>query len=266
VSADYTGAELVCAAQSAIDYLGRHDMADKINAGVDLHVLVGADVAALDYDLLLELIASKALQPCGQPYKDFRQFGKIPNFGCLGGMTYAPTLVIYARRMGIHIDLSMAERVLAAWRHKNPDAGALLDWVKCRLPKSGGGFDVPVPGIGVTRKGAPFCAAANTLFQGRAAVMASHAGWALVRDCEQGLLRKLGAFAVNFVHDEWILECPRNRVTEVAVRVRSIILSSAKPYVKDVALDSEVCAMSRWTKNVSPIWVGGELQIQEVCV
>jgi hypothetical protein len=291
VHADHTGAELCAAAQNAYTLLGRHDMLDKINAGEDLHTHVGADVAEMSYDELSALIKDGAAYerstgpqgtrltgaeykeyvhglclaygvdrednlPSGaslfSPFKEFRQFGKIPNFGCLGGMTYAPTLAVYARRQGIRITVAQAERVLEAWRRGNPDGQALLDWVK-RQPKSGYGFDIPIPGTGLIRRGAPFCAAANTLFQGYIAAVEGECMWAfeeLAEDPEHVLSVCPG---VNFIHDEHAFEVPIGLQSDAARAILEVMVNVPKELLPDVRMSSEITAMSVWSKNAKSI-------------
>lgn len=263
VAADHIGLELVTAAQGAVSLLNRWDMADKLNAGKDLHVLVGADIAGASYEECLAGYKAKAMGPKNKPWKEYRQLGKVPNFGCLGGLTRAATLAIYARGQGVRMTEAEAEAVLASWRRANPDGQALLDYVKWRLPKWGHGFAVPIPGIDLVRRGAPFCAAANTLFQGRAAVLEAHVGWAIYCATQDPASPLYGSHLVHFVHDEFILEVPIGRQTEVGLELGRIMRDAAQPHVPDVKIDSEVTAMNCWSKKAEPLWKDGELLIWE---
>lgn len=282
LASDHSGAELAGAAQNAFTYLGRHHMLDMLNAGIDLHVHVGCAVhGGISYEELSAKIEAGTYEQIGgggdispeeyaalpermrhhfKPYSEYRQFAKIPNFGCLGGMSYPPTLAIYARRQGIRMTVDQAEHVLGAWQSANPDGQALLDWVKYDLPKWGHGFEVQIPGSGLVRRGAPYCAAANTLFQGLIAVLEGHVGWELM-SAQLDPSHPLGqdCHMVNFVHDEFIQEVPEWYVTPAAQATLEIMTGPiVKRFLPDVKLGAEVTAMRRWSKKAKSKWVGSD--------
>lgn len=256
LSADHGGLELSTLAQVIVTNLGRRDMADKINRGEDLHCHVGAEMLHITY---AEAMARKAEN---EPVlMNGRNCGKVVNFGRPGGMG-AKTLRLYAKQSyGLDFTIGFASELIQIWNRANPDGCAFLEWVG-RLPKdSRGRYELQIPGSTIVRANATYCAACNSRFQGLGAILEAHVGWII--GCETlDPASPLGCCRlVNFVHDEFILECPIGRQTEAGARLGQIMREAAQPYLPDVKIEAEAVAMARWSKKAKRIEKDGELQI-----
>lgn len=242
VAADHGGLELATLAQCCVSLLGRYDMSNKLNRGEDLHLHVASEILGISYAEALE-----RKRAGDKEVKNARQVAKVVNFGRPGGMA-ARTLVIYARQSyGVTLTEAQAKDLIQSWNRANPDGMAFLDYV--HTLQRGERFEVTIPGSTVVRRGCTYCAACNTHFQGLGAVLEAAVGYEIARAIEVG---GLPARLVNFVHDEFILECLPGDVTHVAAVVREIMCSAAKPYLPDVRIDAEPVAMVRWTKAAEP--------------
>ena len=158
-SIDYAGMELVTAAQVCLNLFGYSVLADKINAGVDTHAFLGAQIAyALDddfkaavdeagggkdtaYDIFYSLKGFK--EPCTSPlfatikeggswddfFGHYRKFAKPTGLGYPGGLG-PKTFVAYAKATyGVSVDLSTAELLRTVWKDTYPELGQYLDHV-----------------------------------------------------------------------------------------------------------------------------------------
>jgi len=219
-------------------------MAGKLNRGEDLHLHVASEILGIDYAQALE-----RKHAGDKVVKNARQVAKIVNFGRPGGMA-ARTLTIYARQSyGVTLTEAQAKDLIQSWNRANPDGMAFLEYV--HTLQRGERFEVTIPGTRILRRGCTYCAACNTHFQGLGAALEGAVGYEIARAIEvKGLPAKL----VNFVHDEFILECLPVDVTQVATVVREIMRSAAKPFLPDVRIDAEPVAMVRWTKAAEPLW------------
>lgn len=242
VACDHAGLELATLAQVCVSRLGLWDMAGKLNRGEDLHCHVAAEILHVSYE---QAIALKEAND--KELKNARNCGKVVNFGAPGGMA-APTLVLYAKQSyGIELEEAFAYELLEHWRHANPDGVAFLRYI--RSLQVGHRFDVTIPGTTIQRRQTTYCSAANCHFQGLGAILEAHVGWVLAREmyAGRGVLRF--ARPVNFVHDEFILECPIGVHTEVAKALQSTMVTEARAYLPDVKIKAEVSAMIRWSKS-----------------
>jgi hypothetical protein len=241
VTVDHGGLELGTLAQCCVTYLGRWDMAEKINRGEDLHSHVGCEILGTDYQSFRERISQ------GDPEaKNARNCAKVVNFGCPGGMS-APTLTIYAKQAyGLTISTQFAHTLVDHWRSANPDGVAFLEHV--RTYRIGERYDVPIPGTRITRRGCTYCSACNTFFQGLGAVVESHVGWLLTRAVAEGVIPGRPKI-VNFVHDEFIFEVDRDAVTQAGDMIALIMVRGAKRHLPNVLIRAEPAAMVRWSKK-----------------
>lgn len=259
VAADHGGLENATLAQVIVTNLGRWDMADKINNGEDLHCHVGAQIAGVSYDKFYQL-AKVEEEP---EAKNQRNCAKVVNFGRPGGMG-AKTLKLYAKQSyGIEISQPFAKELIDHWNAANPDGMAYLDWIGSLPEDRLGRREITIPGTKIIRRGATYCAAANSHFQGLGAVVEAWVGWRIAREIyEPGSKSPLRwARMCNFVHDEFILECPIGRQTEVAERLQEIMQIEARSFLPDIRIDADAVAMAYWSKRAKRIVKDGELQI-----
>jgi len=246
VAIDHSMLELCTLAQVIVWCLRRWDLADRLNAGVDPHSHLGAEIVGVPYDTFL------AHKKEGE-YKNARDCAKPVNFGCPGGMQ-AKTMTFYAKQSyRIVRPFEFWRDLILLWQQMNPDSVEYLRWI--RTLKHGDRYDSQIPGTGVHRRGMTYCTAANTHFQGLGAVLEGHIAYEVAREQFTGYTR-VGkhsplseARPCNFAHDEHFLEAPVGLHTDVADRMTEIMTEYAKPYLPDVAIRSEVVCMARWSKK-----------------
>jgi DNA polymerase I-like protein with 3'-5' exonuclease and polymerase domains len=261
VACDHAGLELCTLAQVCVTKLHRYDMATKINRGEDLHCHVAAEILGVSY---AEAIDRK--KRGDKELKNARNCGKVVNFGRPGGMA-APTLKLYAKASyGLDLTLEFCEDLIRHWNRANPDGLAFLEYV--RTLRNGERFDLTIPGSTIQRRQATYCSAANCHFQGLGATLEAHVGWILQREIFTGVTADgtpsplRNSRMVNFIHDEFLLEVPLGERTAAGLRLRDVMISAAAPYLPDVKIEAEVCAMAHWSKSAdSRFNANGELEI-----
>lgn len=285
-SIDYATLELCTLAQTNILWQGKSTMAEAINSGKDLHLMMAAKLLGLDYDE-----AKRRSKAKDATVKTFRQASKAINFGFPGGLG-AASFVAFARAtydvklcqlMGtapkcgerMHTDPRSGRKVCADCFEvgKKLKAEYLLAWPE--MPgyfeligevsegPSGGALVIPGPpgvGPGLTRGGCRFTEAANAPFQGLAARGAKAALYAVSRECYLDRKSALwGSRVVVFIHDELLLCLPEAGAAEAAQRASSIMVSEMRRYTPDVAIKAEPALMRRWYKGAEPVYKGGTL-------
>ncbi len=273
-SADYAGLELRTFAQSCLALVGQSEMAKVLNAGQDVHLAMAATILGISYE---EAHANKKRKDVDNG----RQTSKVANFGFPGGLG-AEKLCLFARK-SYKVDLSIPEAKqlkkdwLAAW----PEARLYFDYVN-RLQKSGR----PIEHLftGRLRGGATYTAACNSFFQGLGSD-ATGAAWCLVskhcytrqpcaacdgaasgcawcRPCHgPGISPLYGSRLVNYIHDEFILECCEDWGHEIAHELERLMVRGAQPYLPDLNVSAEPQLMAYWSKAADAVWKDGRLVV-----
>lgn len=262
ISADHTGMETACLAQTIVEKLGRRGLADMLNNDESPLLHLAAAIERIDY---AEALARYEAED--KVLKNSRNASKVALYGVPGGMGIL-TLCLYAKNYGFVRERAFtpdfARFLIGVLKETIPDIDAYLRYVK-RLPRDGAGrYFVEIPGSKVVRSGATFCSAANTGFQGRGANLEANVGWHLMKACLDASpgnpLR--GCRIINFVHDEFIMEAPIGQRTEAAEALVRIMVERAQPYLPDVKIDAKATCMAYWSKDAySTIDEHGELTI-----
>lgn len=237
---DHSGLELCTLAQMCINYGVGWELADLINNDVDVHCVVGAQLAKVPF----EQFDKKKL-------KDFRQRAKGVNFGAPGGMA-ARTLIAYTRAgYGVTMSEAEADETLRAWREKVPCGPRYLRSI--RRFADGDRYTVPIPGTRILRRRATYCAAANTGFQGLGANVEADVGWAFAKEMYLPTGRMQDCRQVAFIHDEFGFEVPIARVQQVADVIHEIMVTVPRRLLPDVRIKAELAIMPRWLKGAESV-------------
>src|ERR1017187_5938499 len=268
IESDFSQVELCTLAQLAINLLGMHGMADKINRGVDLHCELGAEIDGCTYEDILARCDSD-IAAIRDPAKNTRNCAKPVNFGGPGGMQ-AETMTFYAKQ-GYGVIRPKAEwvRIIKLWGKTTPEGPEYLRYVKSSYKRNQDGlYELTLPGTSIVRRGATFCAAANCGFQTLGtAVMPGRVGWLLTKECftgrkPDGTPSPLRYFRPwNYVHDSFMGTCPIEARTEVSQRLETVMIEGAQPFLPDVTVRCETVAMTRWSKSAKSKMVNGELSL-----
>lgn len=275
VSVDYPAGELRTWAQCCKWFLGYSDLIEILNnkdrcPHVELgHRILVAEGATLS---LAEAYALKKTDP--DRYKDMRGVAKGPGFGLPGGMRAAKLKIYCRQNYGIELTDERAQLLVDVWEGRYRESCGWLDFIKTKVldtyvwnpfkeRREKRAKEVEMFVSKRIRGNVGYCDAANGYFQALLADIAKRAMWEVARECYDPALGSVlfGARIVNFVHDELIVECDREKVTEVGLRVRDIMVEVAERYCPDVSFETtEPAAMYRWNKAAGdPVWKNGEL-------
>lgn len=253
---DYSGIELCTFAQTCVWELGRHHMADAINASGDpgaLHALLGGYLLRCSPEELMRRYKA------GDPDADnARTRAKNANFGFIGGLGYR-RFVDYVRLLSkgkILLTLDESRALKEAWGQANPDGPAYLEWVGTTvLPDET--FEAVIPGSGLVRRGMWYSAAANCRFQGLAAAVMNEAGWRLAR----WWMLEGGPAMGFFVHDSFILDTPIADVHDADIQFERVLREAAAEVMPDVKTKTAGACMDRYSKQAQRVMKEGRLTV-----
>lgn len=255
LSCDYSAQELVCFAQNAVDLELGDSMAQAINKGLDLHCVMGAEIATLElgyvvsYEDFVAVLKGKVPNYRDLTRKmaqDYRQLAKAANFGLPGGMG-AESFVDFAfASYGVEITQEQSKLLKEAHKAAWPEMEPYFRYVGRQ--KEGSDYLVEhLPG-GMIRRTDKFTASANSRFQGRAAQMSKTALWFVSRALldEAGPLWGCRFFA--FVHDEILIAAPRAKADAAAREVSRLMVEAGQIICPDVVSKAPPAAAFCWYK------------------
>lgn len=276
VLCDYSFIELVTLAQSCFEMFGFSAMRDAINAGLDPHLDMAADMLGITYE---EAVRRKK---AGDPEIDYaRQLAKALNFGFPGGLGKAKFVEYALAGYGVRLTEAEAAERKERWYRKWPEMRKYHDYFG-RQTLGDRLFDLVQPGSGRVRGQVGFCDGCNSVFQGRAADGIKRAGWYVTRECylrdpyPSNLLPfdarsrptvdrlraglggapspLLGAYPVLFLHDELILEAPEATAHLVAPRLSTVMIEGMREVVPDTRVGTEYALCPRWYKGAKSLY------------
>jgi DNA polymerase I len=262
--ADFSALELHTLAQTCVTLFGQSRLAEVLNAGGDPHSAMACLIAGIpleEGDRLLK--ESKGPNPSDRAkrFVDARQAAKPVNFGFPGGLG-AKTLVEFARQSyGVIFTQAEAMAFREAWFVAWPEMRLFFDYVG-KLPQNDHEeYVLTQIGSNRMRGGCTFTSACNSFFQGLGADAASRAHYLVTRACyaePEHLL--FGSRAVNFVHDEVILEVEDDALAgEKAHVLGEVMIRGANEFLPDVPARVEPLLARRWSKKAKPVFVEGRL-------
>jgi len=243
--ADYDGLELRTVAQACLRLVGHSELARALNAGLDPHLALAAQILGVDYD------EAKARKKAGDKEIDnARQTAKVANFGFPGGLG-AERFVEYARgSYGVDISVERARDLKSQWLQRWPEFVAyfahinVIDQVQHLFSGRVRGGDVP------------YTVACNSFFQGLGADAAKRAGWLICRACyAQPDSPLYGCRTVLFAHDEFLLEVPDDERADPAAReLARLMCEGANQFLPDVPATTEACIMRYYSKDAKSVY------------
>lgn len=279
---DYVTQELACVGQVTHDLFGESVHLERYNAGVDLHGYLGAQLAlqSSDHPMGVEFASAcraegilsdpmavyAAFLACKKHedkevrefFKHFRTFAKPVGLGFPGGLGPA-TMVDFARTTyGVIMSEEQAREFRDMWREVYPEMPRYFDWVNAQVDHRNdrGTYWYESP-LGMIRRGATFCAAANgKAMQTPGAEVSKAANFLVVRAAydwtQQSIL--LGTRPIAFVHDQIIGETTRDEATwhEQAMEVARIMEEASLLVLPDVKMRTEPLLTRVWSKAAEP--------------
>lgn len=281
-SIDYSGIELVSAAQTQLDLFGHSALADIINAGVDVHAYLGAQLAYHLHDDFKATCVEKDVKTGTEVYEAFlackthddpkvrafflhwRTFAKPTGLGYPGGLGDA-TFVTYAKgSYGVEVTQEQSKQLKAIWLATFPEYGDYFQWITQNCVDPVNHLTDPDTGeieecyaysspLGTYRAGCTFCQAANgRALQTPTAEGAKKAVFDVVRACFDETQKSIlfSSQALAFIHDEMIMhfkDTPERH--EKAFETAGIMVASMQPFVPDMTVKADPALMLRWDKR-----------------
>jgi len=257
---DYDGVELRAFSQVCILTVGFSRMAERLNAGMDVHLDVAAQLASVSYEFALE--ASKGLHgpEMRTLIKDNRQLAKALNFGLPGGLSASGRdgnggFRAFARGYGLHLSRERCEELKQAWFATWPEASAYFRWIKSTIDLINNEAHVVQFFSNRHRGRTSFTVAANGYFQGLAADAAKAALFAVSRACYTEPESPLyGSRPVLFIHDQIICEVPISMGHEAATELGRVMCEAGSKYTPDVPLTCTPCLSTCFSKDAVAIY------------
>jgi len=252
VACDYDKAELHTLSQVCIMVTGKSRLGERLNAGFDPHLDLGAQLLGITYD-------EAALRKKDPEVKNARQASKAGNFGYPGGMGPKGFQAYAKTQYGVDFDLTFCKKLRENWLQTWPEVEEYFDWVR-RLCGEAGIANV-IHFFSNRRRGLiPYTVACNTFFQGLAADGAKAAMWQICRRQYADPGSPLwGTRTVNFVHDEFIIEAPEGHAHDAAMELQRVMVDEYSKWVPDVPVRASPAIMRRWSKAAEPAWRNGKL-------
>lgn len=289
---DYTALELACVGQITYDLFGQSVHLTRYNEGYDLHAYLGSQLA-LRSDIGM---AGEFAQACRSEgithnpvevyeaflrckgnedkelatfFKHYRNFAKPVGLGFPGGLG-AATMVDFARKTyGVLMTEDDARAFKEMWLEVYPEMVLFFDWVNGQtdpfnVGKMGEDLYVYETPLGMVRRGASFCAAANgKCMQSPGAEGAKMAMILVSRECydpsagPNGKPSVLyGCRPIAFVHDQVIGETTTDRELwhAQAMRVRDIMCNAMELVLPDIKMRSDEALLTEvWSKSAVPV-------------
>lgn len=254
--ADFSGLELHTLAQCCVTLFGRSHLAEVLNAGLDPHTAFAADILGISYEdaVAREKIGDEAVD-------NARQTAKVANFGFPGGLG-PEKLCLYARKTyGVLLTEDRAKELKEGWLTRWPEMRLFFDRVGKLVDEDTGEALVEQLFSRRWRGGCHYTAACNTYFQGLGADAAKRAAYLVARACYSEPKSVLyGSRAVNFVHDEIILETDDSpRAHDVAIELGRLMVEGANEFLPNVPARIEPLLSRCWSKKSKPVYVDGRL-------
>lgn len=175
------------------------------------------------------------------------------NFGYLGGLG-VNSFVKYAEGVGYTTNVEEAKALRDTWFNKWSEMREYFNKAS-GISGETGSKRVKIPFSGRIRGKVSFTQAANTPFQGTAADGAKLAGFAIQKECwvdEDSPL--YGCRPVAFIHDEYIVEAPLEKVDAAARRLEKVMNEQMSIVIPDVPITSSAHAMVRWYKEAEAVY------------
>ena len=247
LAADYSIVELVCLAQVLLCWVSpTSDMARALLEGRDLHLVTAAMLLNDTYENVRQRYKD------GDPQaKDARQLAKALSFGIPGGLG-APKLAQYLHNYGIEVTEQEAKVLKMRWLRLFPEMARYFEQVSAHVSYRS---SITHPLTGFRRGGLDYCSLANHLFQHLAAFGAKVAMYAIQRACWRDTASPLyGSRLVAFIHDEFLLEVPEERLDEAAKELVALMRGEFLVACPDVPVGVEAVAMTRWCKYAKPCY------------
>lgn len=252
--ADYPQLELYTWAQCCMTRFGSSEMAKALNAGIDPHLALAAEIAGISYEEAM----SRYLDGDDE-IKNLRNLAKVGNFGIIGGLG-AARLVEYAwGTFHVRITEDKAKALKSQHANRWPETVPFFARVRGLTANPAKLATTKALGSGRIRSGCKYTEACNDDFQTLGAVCAKRAGWLLARaEYAEPESVMFGSRTVLFLHDEYFVETDDNeKAHDVAFELSNLMSKGANEYLPDVPIPPsriEPTLMRFWSKDAKQVF------------
>ncbi len=257
LDADYDGLELRTLAQVCLKLVGKSKLAEDLNSGKDPHLQVAATLLKIPYaDAEIRLLQGD------EAVENARQLGKIANFGFPGGLGFE-TFIYFAQKRGRTVTEHEARKLKAQWFKTYPEMElyfALIDKY-CQEDREDNQAFIQHLFSKRLRGDIGYTVACNSHFQGLGADATKAAGFLIAYACYVDKNSPLyGCRVVNYIHDQFIVECDEAKGHEAAMELARLMELGAAPWLPDVPPKVSKPVVARcWSKKAKQVWVNGRL-------
>ena len=226
IDTDYAAIELAGLSQVLISLYGQSRMAEIINTGKDLHIATAVSVYK---------------KPEDEITREERQFSKIPNFAFPTNMAPS-TFIDYCKQYKVSVTEDEARNVKEAWLDTFPEMNKYFSDMNGKedgINQYGKRTYTHYTLTGRKRAHCTYTAYLNTGFQGL---------------CADGLkiamynLFKLGYHITTEIHDQILIEVPRDGAEAHQEIIKKVMIDSMKIVIPDVLVAVESQILERFTK------------------
>ncbi len=251
VQADYPQLELYALAQCCMSWLQRSALADAINAGLDAHTAMAANILGTTYEDTLSNIKTKEV-------KAARNTAKVANFGFPGGLGLEKLCLFAKKQYKVILTVPQAKSLKEQWFATWPEMPHYFARINALCDNDSGRATVESLFTKRTRGGASYCAACNNGFQALGSDCAKNAMWLVAKaQYAEPSSPLFDARTVAFVHDEIIAEVrDDDRAHDAAYELARLMAEGANVYLPDVPIPvSKInpLLMRRWSKDAVPV-------------
>lgn len=233
--------------------------------------------------------ASKRATDCIKtPVDDARQAGKVANFGFAGALG-AEKLVLFARKTyKVYLTLESAKALKKTWLRTFPEFVAYFEHFSRLVENAGaGGASFRAFFSNRWRGGMNYSSLCNNPFQtlgadasGNCLFLISEACyvptqcraccgigaepieagrvWACPWCKGTGVSALYGQRLVNYIHDDYMVECAESIGHEVAHELVRIMIEGSAPYLPDVPATAKPVLSRFWSKDAKQVWITDE--------
>ncbi len=257
-SADYPQLELYTLAQCCVSWLGDSKLADALNAGLDPHLAMAAEILGISYT------DAKARYDAGdEEVSDVRHLAKQGNFGLPGGLGIPKFERLVRKNLKkeviarLGINAARLKLLKEQWFGTWPEMPHYFARINAMCDTDTSRANVESLFTKRFRGNATYCAACNSGFQGLGADCAKEAAW---RICQAQYNEPdsplFNTRTVAFVHDEFVGEAEESAAAEAAEALADLMVAGANKYLPNVPIQRakvKPLLMRRWSKDATPV-------------
>jgi DNA polymerase I-like protein with 3'-5' exonuclease and polymerase domains len=251
VQVDLPKGELCAFSEVCYNLFGYSIMGDMLKAGKDPHLMIGCILAGISYDEGCQIEKDENHPRYEEIFgkNGLRQFGKIGNFGLLGGMG-ADSFRIHAReQLGMEVSDELAHRVKSTIHNTFHEQKLYFQ----HISRKGDNHSYQQLHSGRVRGGLRYTDGCNTSFQGKIADLAKEATYELQLhhyNCLSPYGELYEGRLVAFIHDEWISEYEgsKSMVIDKAKAKVKLLTGVWNRWIPHVPMELKYKIMDRWQK------------------